>query len=71
MLKIMNKDIDYMTDMTDMTEARHPSHVPTALSKKSHRVYQAPMIYALEDVEPETGSQNVPEANNGLLEDAS
>jgi hypothetical protein len=64
-LKIMNKDIDYMTDMTD---TRHPSHAPTALSKKSHlRVYQAPMIYALEDTEPEGGATDVPEADNGLL----
>lgn len=54
--------------MTDMTDTRHPSHAPTALSKKSHlRVYQAPMIYALEDTEPEGGATDVPEADNGLL----
>jgi len=37
-------------------------------SEQPHKAYQPPTLMPLKDAEPESGSANVPETNNGLLE---
>lgn len=38
------------------------------VSEKKHKVYEPPTVQPLLDSEPESGSANVPEGSNGLLE---
>jgi len=43
-------------------------HQPATSFDKAHKAYDPPMVRLLMDSEPESGSTNVPEASNGILE---
>ena len=46
----------------------HDSNKPILESEKPRLVYQPPTLTRLEEYDIESGSTNVPENNNGLLE---
>lgn len=46
----------------------HDSNKPVFESEKPRLVYQPPTLTRLEEYDIESGSVNVPENNNGLLE---